>query len=480
MNAPILNNHNLLGEVPLNIRIRLEFDQPLLQATVGAASIVLTPQGSFSLIKAKYSYTEQGGHGIVEILPDYLLEAGKAYTLTLIPKLKSASGESLASAQTINFTTASTLSSTPANPEAQQAWNEALSGPQSGFRLVSSNPADGAYNINTNPDQGDIQTCVILNFSEDLDPTQWPAVPAGWDQLPVTLTAEAIDGDPRTAAETPAPDSVTVSGKTVTITLKAQTGYAYNTDRDPAAELAKAFDSLTFLPNNLLTLTLSGDLRSKDGQKLGSPQELVFSSELFPKYGTVRSVFWCQGHITQVLDMSERELDYMIYEESKWLATMLLARDPQARVDLPRQLMLDYVKCKVLWTILNEAVSSQAVSGTTQDKTLGPFRISKSFSTMPPALLRLLSTWEKSWKQALEALLPLVYFTSAIRGLSSPYRRQMNPDGMMTRRMAGAQWQPDIPWVRLPPGAGGSGYFPASVVTESGVSFDTTTDTTGV
>ena len=419
MTAPILNKHNLSGQVPLNVRIHLEFDQPLLQITVGAASIVLTPQGSFSLIKAKYSYTESGGHGIVEILPDYLLEASKAYTLTITPKLKSASGEPLASAQTIDFTTAATLSSTPASPEAQQAWNEALSGPQSGFRLVSSNPADGAYDINTNPDQGNLQTRITLSFSENLDPTQWPDDPIDWNQLPVSLMAEAIDGDPRTAAQAPLPESVTVSGKTVTITLKGQTGYAYNTDRNPTAPLATPFDTLTLQPNNLLTLTLSGDLRSSGGQKLGGEQELVFSSELFPKYGTVKSVFWRQGHITQVLDMEGRELDYLIYEESKWLATMMLARDPQARVDLPRQLMLDFVRYKVLWTILSEAVTSQAIGGTTQDKTLGPFRISKSFSTMPPALLRLLSSWEKSWKQALEALLPMAERTGYSQTLVS-------------------------------------------------------------
>ena len=58
----------------------------------------------------------------------------------------------------------------------------------------------------------------------------------------------------------------------------------------------------------------------------------------------------------------------------------------------------------------------------------------------------------------------MVYFTTAIRGLYSPYRRVNDPNAMALRRMGGAQWQPGIPWMRLPDHAGGNGYHPNHIL----------------
>src|SRR5690349_3747391 len=96
MVAPQLISHNLSGIVLPNVRIRLVFDAPLAPASVGMQSIMLTPQGSFSLLKASYTYSTSGGRGVVEILPDYLLEAGVRYTLTITGKLTGEDGTAVA------------------------------------------------------------------------------------------------------------------------------------------------------------------------------------------------------------------------------------------------------------------------------------------------------------------------------------------------------------------------------------------------
>jgi hypothetical protein len=116
---------------------------------------------------------------------------------------------------------------------------------------------------------------------------------------------------------------------------------------------------------------------------------------------------------------------------------MVLARNSEARIDVPTQTWRDFVRAKCQWRLIHESVVSQAVGGFDQDKQLGPLRISKRFSGQPAVVAKLLERLDQDWQGALRSILPVTVFTSAIRGLNSPYRRYMSPDALSARRMAG-------------------------------------------
>lgn len=446
MPSPHLVSHNLSGLVPTDVRIRMEFDEPLLETSVGMQSIMLTPQGSFSLLHGKYTYSEQGGRGVVEILPDYLLDASQRYSLTVSSKLLGADQAPVAKLA-LDFTTAAAVTEPPLE-------DSPIGGAAAGsLTLKSSVPADGAYNLNTDPAKGKLVERLVLTFSEPVDQAQWPAEPASWDDLPVQVAIGRIDDDPRFSVRQPEPVSVTVEGAKVTIELSLGDGTVYNTAMDEQAEIAHSAQ-ITLSPNTLVIVSLPANLKAASGASLAAERQVTFSTELFPKYGSVRGLFWRWRHVTQVLDLSERELDYLIWEESNWLSIMMLRREPTSRVDLPRQSWFDFVRCKVLWQILTEAMTLQAMQGSIQDKQLGQFRITKNFATTPKPVQQLLDTFEKCWQNNLGNVLPVKTFTSAIRGLSSPYRRQFNPNAIAARRMDGmlSDATPN-PWARMNPHA---------------------------
>lgn len=438
-----LLSHNLVSSVPTNATIRLEFDSLLAPASVGMQSVMLTARGELSILRGKYRYSEQGGHGVIEIVPEYVLEAGSRYTLTVTRKLLAADQTPLAM-QELEFSTIG------ADPDAALITSTAIAAPR--FELVYSSPRRGAYNLITDPAVAPVCSQIVLEFSEPVDPSQWPEAPAGWDALPLSINFERIDGDPRMPVLTPQPASVTVAAATVTITLSTASTTVYNTFFDPARPKADSTAVTTLSPNTLITLQLDPKLRSLHGAELGEIEPVVVATELFPKYGTVRGLFWRWRHVTSVLDLEERDLDYLIFEESRWLATMLSTRFPEFRPDQPKQIHFEYVRYKILWNILSEAFTAQVMQGTIQDKQLGQFRVTKNFDGTPKVVQDMMDNFEKQWRSLLSALLPVTTFTSAIRGISSPYVRKMDPNAQAARRMDGkhTSWA-QSPWAHLAP-----------------------------
>jgi hypothetical protein len=224
----------------------------------------------------------------------------------------------------------------------------------------------------------------------------------------------------------------------VTITLAKTTTTAYNTRWDADQELSSS-QSLTFLPNNILTLTLDAAIQNASGTRtLTSDVVVSFFTELFPKYSTNRMAYGSMQGLAAILSLTSPELDYFLYEESKWLAAMLVARAPGTRIDLPKQIWIDFVNAKCRWRLISETVTYQSSQGSFQSKRLGDFSVTKSFGSPPQAMTKLLAKFENEWESALSAILPATLFTCAIKGLNSPYRHYMNPDLLSGRRMEGA------------------------------------------
>jgi hypothetical protein len=428
--TPVLQSHNLADGAPRNFVARLDFSTALLPSSVSAATITLVRDDQ-PLKPLACRYELANADSRVVITPEYLLDAEVRYRLVIGTGVKASTGEALAAAVTHRFLTSAELTYTPAVAAAAAP-------------SVTCSISDGAYGLATNPGQGDITTEIVLVFSKAVKTADWQAT--AFEDLPVSLRAESINGDPRIPSRAPElSEAPTVDGATVTLTLAAANGVVYNTIMNPEAELSSV-QSVTFLPNNLITLEFDPDLEFADGTTLGAVDPIVFSTELFPHYGTFRQLFWDKRHLLDIIGLSDREMDYLIFQESSWLATMMLVRDPDARTDLPTQTILDYVRCKIMSDVLNEAVARQAVHGATEDKQLGQFRVSRNWATTPKALTDLIGRADKCWRDALESVLPVATFTSAIRGLWSPYARYMNPNGLSTRRIDGAAAYPANPW----------------------------------
>lgn len=450
MPAPQIIDHNLVDGAPINLTLRIDFDTELDQSSIGHSSILLTAASSATqVIRGTFTYEALGAGGSrVTFLPDYALDQNTTYRLDVTPSLK-ASDDTPAVTQTLHFTTGDSISEPiKIGLPTGQLWSEAT-GQIGEFRLLRSTPANRSWNINTNPQEGNILTQIVLVFSEALDPNQWPANPESWEDLSdlINIEVESIDGTPNIKSRIPDISSVNITMDMMSITLETSPGQSFNTSWDPEAQEIYTEQDMTFLANNLIVLTLSENIRNAQGTtRLGTPITLHFSTELFPKYGTIKSVFSRYEMVSSILDLDDREKDYMIWRESAWLADMLVARKKSFRIDLPTRNMRDYVQYKVLWDIVNEAISIQAASGDVQDKQLGPFRVTKTFTGNAKVVQRYMNELEARWRNHLEALLPLNWFLPAIRGLNSPYRRFMQPNAMFARRTAGHEGHPTNPW----------------------------------
>lgn len=449
MPAPALSSHNLVNGMALNSPLTLTFDTLLLESSITESSITLSYANASVVIPVNLSYAAGVGESTVTITPEYVLDASTGYRLDIHTSLLASDSTPVAATITVTFNTGTgllepaDLVTTPTGT----LWN-AATGVQSatGFYLVTSIPEDKAYDIRVNPLTDTITTQIILEFSEPPEPTHWPAGASLWsDLIKLQIEVTPIDGRPTTPVSIPDFSSCAISGNTVTITMVAAEKTAYNMSWDENAELSST-ELMTFLDNNVITLTIDGTAASSTGNTLGDDVVIEFTTELFPRYNRIKPVFRRYDMIASILDLDDREKDYLIYEESNWLADMLVANDSTFRYDVPNRKMQDYVRAKVLHSICHEAVGMQAMTGMSQDKQIGIFRVTKNFSGESKVLTKFLKNLEDDWRNALECLLPVTYFKGVVRGINSPYRRTMQPSGIFGRRAGGYRAKNYNPW----------------------------------
>jgi len=453
MAAPSVTGHNLVDGVARNLELEIDFDCLLNEATVTGVNFVLSmTAGIGDVQETEIEYEAGDGVSTVKIRPVYVLDSLTTYRLTIMVGLQAADETPLAAIVRINFTTGEEYQQPADFPvPIDDQWREAL-GHRPGFYLASSTPADAAWGLPTNPDVDTIVTQITLVFSEAIDPDQWPADPADdWDSLPVRILVTAIDGDPRRTIPTPTPSVVEVSDdhKTVIITLSTAEGTVYNTKWDSTWEADTDTADITFGVNSLIRFTLLSTVINEAGSvTLGEDVELVWSTELFPKYSTVEMSFARISSLANILELSDRAVDYILFQESQWLASMLQARDEDALIGYPTRFLTaqQFVQCKSIWNLVTESITVMVTHGTTQDKQLGQFRVIKSYAATPRVLTLYIDKAEKCWHDALQVLLPVELFVKAIQGINSPGRRISLPNIMWMRRQLGSDAVPYNPW----------------------------------
>ncbi len=273
--------------VYLNQLIYITFDQSMTSSTLNDNTIVLYRTSDYEIMDKTISYNSTTFR--VTLTPDVIFDNNTTYNAVVVGVnqsttcVKNASSESLATSATWYFTTGTSIYEAPEDTVTETQPDTDVAEPPvakvlepktvTDFAIVSTYPEN--YDANLGTIQGDSATVywgmgspsgISVTFNRLL--ASGSAVAQSW----LTISAEAVDGDPDVTTAEPMGNVYNSSGTTLRW-MPSSSALAY-----------------TWRVNNEITVTVSEDVRDYEGNTLGNDYEFMFTTAYFPLYCTLKKI----------------------------------------------------------------------------------------------------------------------------------------------------------------------------------------------
>jgi len=364
--TPAINATN----VYLNQLIYITFDQAMSSASFTDNTLILYRTSDYAIIDKTISYDSDTYK--VTITPDVIFDENATYNMVAVGLdqsstcIKNSSAESLVATATWYFTTGIEVYEAPEDtvtetqPEAPVADTPVAKvlepSASTTFSITATDPENYESDIgtlNSNLTTATWSGPITITFNRLL--ASGSAISQDW----ISLSGDAVDGDPAITSTLPSGALSNDSGKILT--------YAIPTYQS---------NNALWYANNEITVTISEDVEDYEGNALGDNYQFMFTTPYRPLYCTIKKIRAVIGPF--IRDINDDVINRNIYlnsVEAYNVANTIYNQTSWDDMDSPTFAAKMYVCCKTQYDLLYAKLLDISSTGGGQMKRLGDFTL---------------------------------------------------------------------------------------------------------